>query len=498
MYVDLGSENGGFPLNLSEDGMAFQGMRPLQLDQELYITFKLSGVDEPIAAIAKIVWLTESRKGGALQFIDLPDATRLLIRDWLLKHSEAPRPRESVSPKKIAPIELDGVPTASVHPRAIARGYPMAALTADPAAKPSPSDSTPKADREVPPIVVTAAPPKPKTDLPPALARDSADSQQASRLAFRPARVNKRHGKALSYGLGVATSLLIMIACGMILRPFQKTVFRRSAAKVLTPAPVETAPSPVPAPLPEELPLAESSNDPALDASLQTPPAAIDQEHPSKLSSPIPAPAPSYAGIKARSLNATPSSSPINPRTSSAGNMGPRTPAILPVRNEAPATVSLNLAQGTGNELPGARFGGGKISALEAKPALIPPPTGSIEIISDPYPSIRIPAGSKTQLSRPGTSLQIGRLLSRVEPIYPTNALRQWIGGTVKAHVLIGPDGLVESSEEVNAPAALGEAALRAIRQWRYEPTLLGGMPIEVEEDITVIFRIASPRSPAN
>jgi hypothetical protein len=65
MYVELGPENGGFPINISEEGMTFQGVRLLEKDQEICVTFKLHGTDESVTAMAKIVWLTESRKGGA-------------------------------------------------------------------------------------------------------------------------------------------------------------------------------------------------------------------------------------------------------------------------------------------------------------------------------------------------------------------------------------------------------------------------------------------------
>jgi hypothetical protein len=64
MYVDLGPENGGFPINISEHGMAFQGVRPLEKNQEICITIKLDGIGETVIATAKVVWLTASRKGG--------------------------------------------------------------------------------------------------------------------------------------------------------------------------------------------------------------------------------------------------------------------------------------------------------------------------------------------------------------------------------------------------------------------------------------------------
>jgi outer membrane biosynthesis protein TonB len=44
----------------------------------------------------------------------------------------------------------------------------------------------------------------------------------------------------------------------------------------------------------------------------------------------------------------------------------------------------------------------------------------------------------------------------------------------------------------------LAEAALRAVQQWHYEPTFLGGEATQAEEDITIVFRFTSPAAPAN
>jgi TonB family protein len=188
-----------------------------------------------------------------------------------------------------------------------------------------------------------------------------------------------------------------------------------------------------------------------------------------------------------------------NSHSLSAENLQTPRPASPLTQSGTTSAGSSAAAPETTNELPGAGIAGGKISALESKAPAIPAvATGTIEIILDPYPSIRMPAESQKQPSRPGTSLQIGRLVSRIEPVYPPEALRQRLAGTVKVHAVVSPEGTVEASAGADAPAMLSEAALRAIRQWRFEPTLLGGSAIGVEEDITVVFRIAAPHSPAN
>jgi TonB family protein len=72
------------------------------------------------------------------------------------------------------------------------------------------------------------------------------------------------------------------------------------------------------------------------------------------------------------------------------------------------------------------------------------------------------------------------------------------MAGTVKLHVVVGASGAVEKAEPLSGTSVLEEAALRAVQQWRYEPTMLGSQAIEVEEDITVVFRITSPPPAAN
>jgi len=87
----------------------------------------------------------------------------------------------------------------------------------------------------------------------------------------------------------------------------------------------------------------------------------------------------------------------------------------------------------------------------------------------------------------------MGQLISRIEPTYPAEAVRQEIAGTVKVRAAIARDGAVQSLE-ANGPPMLAEAAKNAVRQWRFKPTLLDGQAIEAEEEIVFLFRL----SPAN
>jgi protein TonB len=79
-------------------------------------------------------------------------------------------------------------------------------------------------------------------------------------------------------------------------------------------------------------------------------------------------------------------------------------------------------------------------------------------------------------------------LIHRVQPIYPAIARFAHISGTVELRAIIGKDGTVRELEVVSGNAILAQAALAAVREWRYQPTLLSGNPVEVETRITVTF----------
>jgi periplasmic protein TonB len=75
--------------------------------------------------------------------------------------------------------------------------------------------------------------------------------------------------------------------------------------------------------------------------------------------------------------------------------------------------------------------------------------------------------------------------------LYPEEAARQRLEGTVKVHAIIGRDGTIQSVV-ASGPHLLAEAAMSAVRQWRYKPTLLGGQAIEADQDIVVVFRLSA------
>jgi periplasmic protein TonB len=84
-----------------------------------------------------------------------------------------------------------------------------------------------------------------------------------------------------------------------------------------------------------------------------------------------------------------------------------------------------------------------------------------------------------------------GALVHRVDPLYPEIARAMHLSGTVRLEAIIGTDGIVQNLEVLSGNPILARAALEAVRQWRYRPTLLNGAPVEVETYITVNFVLA-------
>jgi len=102
------------------------------------------------------------------------------------------------------------------------------------------------------------------------------------------------------------------------------------------------------------------------------------------------------------------------------------------------------------------------------------------------------------QRSKPGQPLRIrvggivsaARLIYQPKPQYPELARMARTEGAVELEAVIGKDGSIEELRVLRGNPLLVHAALEAVRQWRYQPTLLNGEPVEVLTEITVNFKL--------
>ena len=89
---------------------------------------------------------------------------------------------------------------------------------------------------------------------------------------------------------------------------------------------------------------------------------------------------------------------------------------------------------------------------------------------------------------RVGSSLKAPRQTYAVDPAYPTLPREARISGTVTVDAVIDEHGNVVQARVLNGHPLLIEAALRAVRQWKYEPTFLNGQAVSVELQVQVHF----------
>jgi len=83
-----------------------------------------------------------------------------------------------------------------------------------------------------------------------------------------------------------------------------------------------------------------------------------------------------------------------------------------------------------------------------------------------------------------------GYIVNRAFPRYPENARLEGIQGEVVVKFTVGKDGKVVSTEAVSGPLLLRDAATDCVRQWRFNPFLLIGQPVEVESTAKIIFTL--------
>jgi protein TonB len=81
-------------------------------------------------------------------------------------------------------------------------------------------------------------------------------------------------------------------------------------------------------------------------------------------------------------------------------------------------------------------------------------------------------------------------MVLKVEPVYPLVAKQANIQGVVILEIVVGTDGSVQEARVFRSIPLLDQAALDAVVQWKYQPTLLNGVPVEAISTVTVNFTL--------
>jgi protein TonB len=148
-------------------------------------------------------------------------------------------------------------------------------------------------------------------------------------------------------------------------------------------------------------------------------------------------------------------------------------PTVIPkniavVKDEAPVIYtnsSSGVDGGTGSVLGG---------LIGSGPAAPPPP----------------PKPAAPSRIRVGGNVEAASIINKVAPQYPPIAKTAHVSGTIILHAIISKEGSIQELQYVSGPPLLMKAAMDAVKEWRYKPTLLNGEPVEVDTTIDVVFTL--------
>jgi TonB family protein len=119
-------------------------------------------------------------------------------------------------------------------------------------------------------------------------------------------------------------------------------------------------------------------------------------------------------------------------------------------------------------------------------------PGGDLRTVTASMPPVSADAnGTSPARIRVGGGVQQNMLISQPPPVYPPLAKQAGVQGVVKLSATIAKDGTMQHLEVISGHPLLIPAAMDAVQQWVYKPTLLNGQPVEVVTQIDVTFTLA-------
>ena len=516
IYINLNGGNDARVVDISEDGLSLSSdmalpSRPLQ---NLRIQFM--GPPKGLEAHCRIAWKSSNNKQAGIQFVDLTEEAHQFIRNWISDqasyvgfHIQVDRNREGQSLRLETPNgSLSGTATRGDK---VAPEIRQAALIPVPATIRTAGSGSEDA-------VGLWGPARAKTE--------SAMSSLPLKILDRVTRPGP------SRRPWAELAAVVMVTAILTWGLHSVATHRGLRSDARTDVPAETIASNEAKRTPPAWP---TTNTPSIQSGVSVPAAEKAQgELPPITKSP---PTAKADNIQRTAPGSNPSATAARPAEKSSRsvlvktanrdteNRFPRKPPAAPPRRTAtdastsplrrsqPKTVSNsfsvppaleiklpqteNLAAARSAEIHPAETAATASSAAPAKqPAATPQLTGEVSVLSDPYPSLHA-TGSGSKKQKQGTAaLQLGHLLSRVEPVYPDEARRQGIQGTVKLHAVIDSYGSVRSMQPVSGPPILAAAVMTAMRRWQYTETTLGGQRVETDVDVAVVFRLSNSASP--
>ncbi|MGH9718771.1 MAG: energy transducer TonB [Bryobacteraceae bacterium] len=153
--------------------------------------------------------------------------------------------------------------------------------------------------------------------------------------------------------------------------------------------------------------------------------------------------------------------------------------------------VFSDASDARGVDQSGLLAGSGPPGHLIGGPPLAPPPASPRP--KPPAASAKTPATLPSPKPVPvSTGVQSAKLINQIKPAYPPHARAARISGTVRLEAIISKDGAIQNLRSIIGHPFLVQAAMDAVRRWRYHPTLLNDVPVEVITQIEVNFTLTN------
>ncbi len=113
-----------------------------------------------------------------------------------------------------------------------------------------------------------------------------------------------------------------------------------------------------------------------------------------------------------------------------------------------------------------------------------------VRVPSPPAPTLVVEPEPPTGPITVSSGVQAAKIIKRVVPVYPDLARRTGISGVVRLQAIIAADGSISELTVLSGHPFLVRAAIDAVKQWRYRPTVLSGKPVPVNTKIDVYFTL--------
>ncbi len=490
-YVELGQENGGILLNLSEGGFAVQSALTLSSREFSELRFQVPAVQGWLTARGRVAWLSDSKKEAGIQFTELPGEARSEIHKWVSAEGDPREARERIpaafkgSSKQIFDTPYRG--GGEAHEPVIAQSAQANGAEAE------------REHAQKEPVAVAIAEPAPQDFRFGEYSMFAATGSEKEAVWTEPARRRGNWGGAALLGILVA-ALSFALGARVGRGTVDKWISYRGGwtQNQLTPTPPKVTP-PVP---PEQAGAAGATEDnkESRRAADEDPTKAAETANPNSGTA-----ANSDVGTVPREEKKDAEGETAKPGTARSGSANDSGAASSTARSAITSgTNERRLQHSAENTMPRNNPGiyTEPSSASPEHSILVnaPGPGGHPFYVNLPgeaisaSPAIAISARRTLEIlpSASGRSerVVIGKLISHSEPFYPAEARNQRIEGSVELRARVGRTGQIIAVTPVSGAGPLTSAALTAVREWRYEPTFIDGDPAETVADIIIVFRL--------